>query len=198
MKRFITVIFLIAITALAWSIFVKPFQAQSQPKIDSSKNTIKDTAKNVVVQQQIPVKKNNDLNLIVGLKKFYHFSSFQNATAGHFVMIFVGLLFIFLAIKYEYEPLLLVPIGVGIIIGNIPFALDANLQIGIYENGSVLNYLYFGVLKGVYPPLIFFRNWSNDRFFNTNFKSKTCTSWSSSTSWNFCNTNWSYSIRFSY
>jgi len=155
MKRFITVIFLIAITALAWSIFVKPFQAQSQPKIDSSKNTIKDTAKNVVVQQQIPVKKNNDLNLIVGLKKFYHFSSFQNATAGHFVMIFVGLLFIFLAIKYEYEPLLLVPIGVGIIIGNIPFALDANLQIGIYENGSVLNYLYFGVLKGVYPPLIF-------------------------------------------
>jgi len=155
MKRFITVIFLIAITALAWSIFVKPFQAQSQPKIDSSKNTIKDTAKNVVVQQQIPVKKNNDLSLIGGLKKFYHFSSFQNATAGHFVMIFVGLLFIFLAIKYEYEPLLLVPIGVGIIIGNIPFALDANLQIGIYENGSVLNYLYFGVLKGVYPPLIF-------------------------------------------
>lgn len=33
--------------------------------------------------------------------------------------------------------------------------LDAGLQVGIYETGSVLNYLYFGVLKGIYPPLIF-------------------------------------------
>ena len=65
----------------------------------------------------------------------------------------VGLFFIFLAIRYNYEPLLLVPIGTGIIIGNIP--LMEGFQIGIYEEGSVLNYLYFGVLKGVYPPLIF-------------------------------------------
>lgn len=72
-------------------------------------------------------------------------------------MITVGLLFIFLAIKYDYEPLLLIPIGTGIIIGNIPFYQEGavNLQLGIYETGSVLNYLYFGVLKGVYPPLIF-------------------------------------------
>lgn len=72
-------------------------------------------------------------------------------------MILVGLLFIFLAVKYEYEPLLLVPIGTGIIIGNIPFfqADNINLQLGIYQEGSVLNYLYFGVLKGIYPPLIF-------------------------------------------
>lgn len=155
MKRFITVIFLIAITALAWSIFVKPFQAQSQPNPDTSNTIISDTNKNLVVQQQIQVKESKDMSLTGGLKKFFHFSGFQNATFGHFIMIFVGLLFIFLAIKYEYEPLLLIPIGVGIIIGNIPFALDGNLQIGIYEKGSVLNYLYFGVLKGVYPPLIF-------------------------------------------
>ncbi|MGM0667165.1 MAG: sodium ion-translocating decarboxylase subunit beta [Bacteroidota bacterium] len=72
-------------------------------------------------------------------------------------MITVGLIFIFLAIKYDYEPLLLIPIGTGILIGNIPFYQDGgiNLQLGIYESGSVLNYLYFGVLKGVYPPLIF-------------------------------------------
>jgi oxaloacetate decarboxylase beta subunit len=49
--------------------------------------------------------------------------------------------------------LLLIPIGTGILIGNIPFV--AGNQIGIYEDGSVLNYLYFGVIKGVYPPLIF-------------------------------------------
>ncbi|MBE0637724.1 MAG: sodium ion-translocating decarboxylase subunit beta [Bacteroidales bacterium] len=70
-------------------------------------------------------------------------------------MILVGLFFIYLAIRYDYEPLLLVPIGTGILIGNIPFLLDAGLQLGIYEKGSVMNYLYFGVTSGVYPPLIF-------------------------------------------
>lgn len=92
-----------------------------------------------------------------GLRKFIRYSGFRNATAGHLIMIGVGLFFIFLAIRYDYEPLLLIPMGVGIILGNIPFfqSDDLNLQIGIYQEGSVLNYLYFGVLKGVYPPLIF-------------------------------------------
>ena len=92
-----------------------------------------------------------------GIRKFYKYSGFRNATAGHLIMIAVGLFFIFLAIKYDYEPLLLIPIGIGIIFGNIPFfqAEGINMQIGIYQEGSVLNYLYFGVLKGVYPPLIF-------------------------------------------
>jgi carboxybiotin decarboxylase len=72
-------------------------------------------------------------------------------------MIVVGLIFIYLAIRYNYEPLLLIPIGTGILIGNIPFFQDGgvNLQLGIYQEGSVLNYLYFGVMKGIYPPLIF-------------------------------------------
>nr|MBP7850737.1 sodium ion-translocating decarboxylase subunit beta [Lentimicrobiaceae bacterium] len=60
-----------------------------------------------------------------------------------------------LAIRYDYEPLLLIPIGVGILLGNIPFKLDSGLMLGIYEKGSVLNYLYFGVTSGIYPPLIF-------------------------------------------
>lgn len=92
-----------------------------------------------------------------GLQQFYNYSGFRNATTGHIVMIFVGLLFIFLAIRYDYEPLLLIPIGTGIIIGNIPFLQGENvdLQLGIYQEGSVLNYLYFGVVKGIYPPLIF-------------------------------------------
>ncbi|MGC9341775.1 MAG: sodium ion-translocating decarboxylase subunit beta [Bacteroidales bacterium] len=91
-----------------------------------------------------------------GIKKFYNYSGFRNATIGHILMIAVGLFFIFLAIRYDYEPLLLIPIGTGIIIGNIPFLQgDVNLQLGIYQDGSVLNYLYFGVVKGIYPPLIF-------------------------------------------
>ncbi len=90
-----------------------------------------------------------------GLKHFLSFTGFANITIGHVIMILVGLLFIYLAIKKEYEPLLLIPIGFGILIGNIPFLENVGLQIGIYENGSVLNYLYYGVLKGIYPPLIF-------------------------------------------
>ena len=90
-----------------------------------------------------------------GIMRFWSFTGFANATPGHIIMIVVGLFFIFLAIRYEYEPLLLIPIGVGVLIGNIPFLLNADLQLGIYEDGSVMNYLYFGVTKGIYPPLIF-------------------------------------------
>ncbi|WP_207224495.1 sodium ion-translocating decarboxylase subunit beta [Ancylomarina subtilis] len=72
-------------------------------------------------------------------------------------MMLIGIFFIFLAIKYDYEPLLLIPIGTGILIGNIPMfqAVDFNLKLGIYEPGSVMSYLYSGVLQGWYPPLIF-------------------------------------------
>jgi len=94
-------------------------------------------------------------NVLSGLEKFWSYTSFANLLGGNLVMIVVGLIFIFLAIRYEYEPLLLVPIGTGIIIGNIPFLHGVGLQVGIYEDGSVLNYLYFGVIKGIYPPLIF-------------------------------------------
>jgi carboxybiotin decarboxylase len=95
------------------------------------------------------------LSLISGMKTFFDYTSFPNIKPGHIVMIMVGLFFLWLAIKFDYEPLLLVPIGTGILIGNVPFLLDANLQIGLYEKGSVLNYLYFGVVNGIYPPLIF-------------------------------------------
>lgn len=90
-----------------------------------------------------------------GFDQFIRYTSFANITFGHVIMILVGLFFIYLAIAKDYEPLLLVPIGFGILIGNIPFLESANLQIGIYEKGSVLNYLYFGVTQGIYPPLIF-------------------------------------------
>jgi oxaloacetate decarboxylase beta subunit len=87
------------------------------------------------------------------MNKFFAYTAFANLTAGHLIMICIGLAFIWLAITKEYEPMLLVPIGFGILVGNIAFM--PGFQIGIHESGSVLNYLYFGVLQGVYPPLIF-------------------------------------------
>ena len=173
-----------------------------------------------------------------GLSNFWLLTGFRNCKIGNIIMILVGILFIFLAIRFEFEPMLLIPIGTGIICGNIPFfqgngvtlqeAIDfaqnaiasgaysfdletakamlltifdgdgnkhmvlseaikqvdhlklteyglattevenvkaflnevfqsgeLNLQTGLYQKGSVLNYLYFGVTSGVYPPLIF-------------------------------------------
>jgi carboxybiotin decarboxylase len=90
-----------------------------------------------------------------GIEQFSTYTAFANMTWGHLVMIIIGLVFIYLAITKEYEPMLLIPIGFGMVIGNVAFLQGAGLQIGIYEEGSVLNYLYFGVIKGIYPPLIF-------------------------------------------
>jgi oxaloacetate decarboxylase beta subunit len=172
------------------------------------------------------------------MRNFWILTGFRNCKLGNIIMILVGILFIFLAIRFEFEPMLLIPIGTGIIVGNIPFfqgfgvsfadamanlqAMDPatlsfdldtakallvavfgdnpgdkhmvlseaikqvehlnmtdyglsnndiegvkgmltgvfqsgelNLQTGLYQKGSVLNYLYFGVTSGVYPPLIF-------------------------------------------
>ena len=91
--------------------------------------------------------------IIHSIRQFLDLTGFANMSWQHLVMMCVGILFITLAIKKNWEPMLLVPIGFGIIIGNIPFA--DGYQIGIYEEGSVMNILYQGVLKGWYPPLIF-------------------------------------------
>jgi len=93
---------------------------------------------------------------IDGIKTFWLYTGFRNIATGNLIMIFIGLAFMFLAIKYDYEPLLLVPIGVGILIGNIPFYTEGiNLQLGVYQDGSVMYYLYQGVVLGIFPPLIF-------------------------------------------
>ena len=91
--------------------------------------------------------------LFTKLLDFWHFTGFYNFDITNLIMILVGLFFIYLAIKHDFEPMLLVPIGFGILIGNIPF--QAGNEIGIYEDGSVLNILYQGVRNGWYPPLIF-------------------------------------------
>ena len=89
------------------------------------------------------------------LMRFWEYTGFANATPQHFIMLGIGLFFIYLAIKKNFEPMLLVPIGFGMLIGNIPFNMGAGLEVGIYEEGSVLNILYQGVSAGWYPPLIF-------------------------------------------
>ncbi|WP_394698167.1 sodium ion-translocating decarboxylase subunit beta [uncultured Draconibacterium sp.] len=92
-----------------------------------------------------------------GLFNFYEFSGFANIAWGNVIMMLIGFVFLFLAIKYDFEPMLLIPIGFGILIGNIPMfqVVDFNLKLGVYEPGSVMNILYQGVVQGWYPPIIF-------------------------------------------
>ncbi len=94
------------------------------------------------------------------LEKMVLNTGFANLTWGNLVMIVVGCVAIYLAIAKKYEPLLLLPIGFGVIVGNIPY--DPSLPLGVYDtvaNGasqnSVLSYIYWGVRSGVLPPLIF-------------------------------------------
>jgi oxaloacetate decarboxylase beta subunit len=87
---------------------------------------------------------------------FYQFLSntgYFLADYRHVVMIVVGCIFLYLGTAKKFEPLLLVPIGFGILVGNVPFF--KGFGIGIYENNSVLHYLYFGVTTGVYPSIVF-------------------------------------------
>ncbi|MCP4213273.1 MAG: sodium ion-translocating decarboxylase subunit beta [bacterium] len=83
-------------------------------------------------------------------------------------MLIIGLIFIYLGIAKDYEPLLLVPIGFGILVGNIPLPLSIFNSISVYmidpvsqeyvfnnTANSVIGMIYFGVRSGLFPPLIF-------------------------------------------
>lgn len=80
---------------------------------------------------------------------FFNTTGIINMQWSNFVMIVVGLVLIYLGITKNYEPLLLIPIGFGIVLGNMPGTA------GVSDFGSVLHYLYQGVKLGIYPPLIF-------------------------------------------
>ena len=88
------------------------------------------------------------------------------------VMLVVAFVFLYLGIKKGFEPLLMIPIAFGMLLANIPSANLAVHYSSIHEfidlmagrvtdaSGAVLSpglidFLYFGVKAGVYPPLIF-------------------------------------------
>jgi len=147
MKRLLTVIGVIVVLSILTSFFQNSTSETSISK-DKQTTSVSDNTTKVPLAEK-------SIGVFDGLRIFWSYTGFVNMKVGHGVMIIIGLVFIFLAIKFDYEPLLLVPIGTGILIGNIPFMLSGGLQVGIYESGSVLNYLYYGVVKGIYPPLIF-------------------------------------------
>jgi oxaloacetate decarboxylase beta subunit len=93
-----------------------------------------------------------------GMRNILGVTGFGNVQIGNIVMIAVGLVMIVLAVRKNYEPLLLIPIGFGIIAGNIPYNPEL-MPIGYQDvlggQQSVFRLFYFGVSSGLFPPLIF-------------------------------------------
>lgn len=90
----------------------------------------------------------------ISFSGFISNTGFGQVSPGNLVMMALGLLFIYLAIRKEYEPLLLIPIGFGMIAGNMPYN-PALTPIGYQDPGSVFSLIYYGVQSGLFPPLIF-------------------------------------------
>ncbi|CCE22241.1 sodium ion-translocating decarboxylase subunit beta [Methylotuvimicrobium alcaliphilum] len=82
------------------------------------------------------------------LNSLWQSTGIYNIETGQAFMMMVGFLLLFLAIKKGFEPLLLLPIGFGAVLSNIPIADMA-------EEGGLLYYLYFGIKTGIFPLLIF-------------------------------------------
>ena len=82
------------------------------------------------------------------IRLLWESTGLYNFTAPQAVMMAVGFLLLFLAIKKGFEPLLLLPIGFGAILSNIPIA-------GMIDEGGILYYMYGGIKAGIFPLLIF-------------------------------------------
>lgn len=83
-----------------------------------------------------------------GLMQLWQSTGISTFQAGQALMMAVGFMLLYLAIRKEFEPLLLLPIGFGAVLSNIPGA-------GIAEEGGILAYLYLGIKSGIFPLLIF-------------------------------------------
>ncbi len=82
------------------------------------------------------------------LLRLWASTGIANISPGQAMMMSVGLLLIYLAIRKGFEPLLLLPIGFGAVLSNIPLA-------GVADDGGILAYFYLGIKTGVLPLLIF-------------------------------------------
>ncbi len=94
------------------------------------------------------------MNIVDVIVDFFKSTGFAVGTSGQWVMLLISLVLLYLAIKKQFEPLLLVPIAFGMLLANIPTAgLMAHPEDG--QVGGILYYIYKGVKLGIFPPLIF-------------------------------------------
>jgi len=103
------------------------------------------------------------MNILESLQSFWQSTGIMNFSLGQVVMVLIGLLLIYLAIAKKFEPLLLLPIGFGGILANIPVAEIASLSVTkvvgeevVTQFGGFIGQIYgFGIEGGLFPLLIF-------------------------------------------
>ncbi|MEE9256292.1 MAG: sodium ion-translocating decarboxylase subunit beta [bacterium] len=88
------------------------------------------------------------MSLSAAVSEFARATGFAHIAGGDALMITIACVLLFLAIQKGFEPLLLLPIGFGLLLSNLPAT-------GIFEEGGLINYFYFGIKNGIFPPLIF-------------------------------------------
>jgi len=104
-----------------------------------------------------------EMNIFEALQTFWFSTGAANFSLGQAVMIFIGLLLIYLGIKKQFEPLLLVPIGFGGILANVPVVELASTTLNrivgteiVTELGGFIGQIYgFGIETGIFPLLVF-------------------------------------------
>jgi len=113
-------------------------------------------------------RKSDSLEIQDYIQQIIKGTGFVNLSLSNFIMLIIGMFFLYLGIAKDYEPLLLVPIGFGILVGNIPLPLQIFNSVSVYmidpvtseyvfntTNNSVMGIIYYGVKSGLLPPLIF-------------------------------------------
>ncbi|MGM0606821.1 MAG: sodium ion-translocating decarboxylase subunit beta [Candidatus Muiribacteriota bacterium] len=88
------------------------------------------------------------------LLEFFRNSGFTQLDPLQIIMVLVGFLLIYLGIKKEFEPMLLIPIGFGAVIINLPGVTLMNPPVGD-QAGGLFYYIYQGVKLEIFPPIIF-------------------------------------------
>ena len=92
--------------------------------------------------------------MLDSIKELIVTSGFMNMTIQEFIVVILSLILIYLAVSKNYEPYLLIPIGFGMLLANLPLTGLMDIPTAT-SNGGLLYYLYQGVSLGIFPPLIF-------------------------------------------
>lgn len=92
--------------------------------------------------------------MLDSIKELIVTSGFMNMTIQELIVVILSLILIYLAVSKNYEPYLLIPIGFGMLLANLPLTGLMDIPTAT-SNGGLLYYLYQGVSLGIFPPLIF-------------------------------------------
>ncbi len=136
----------LAIIALVMMLLVCLFSALgavAEPTSEAAPTETTELAAETTAEEDV-----YDLDFWSGMAKIWDSTGLAHGDWRQYVMMVVSFVLLYLAIVKGFEPLLLLPIGFGMLLANLPLA-------GLMDEGGLLYYLYQGVKLGIYPPLIF-------------------------------------------